>query len=262
MDEKRIIACLDIKDGLVVKGVNFVNLKEAGDPLALGQYYQESGADELAMLDITATVEGRKTFAELVTRMRSVVSFPITVGGGIKCVAEAQRLFDSGATKVSISSQAVLTPSLIDDLARTFGSERIVCAIDVRREAEGRWKVVTRGGREETPLECLMWAEEAQRRGAGEILLTSMDCDGAKGGYDIELYQAVCSVLSIPVIASGGAGTMAHFVDVFTKTGVSAALGASIFHFHDVEIPKLKIFLQQCGIPMRMQMEGEAYHEP
>lgn len=251
MDEKRIIACLDIKDGSVVKGVNFINLKEVGDPLELGVYYETSGADELAMLDITATVEGRATFASLVEAMRARVEIPITVGGGIKSVEDASRLFDSGASKVSVGSQAILTPPLIDDLAHRFGSERIICAIDVKRSPDGRWGVVSRGGRTETGRDCIAWASEVASRGAGEILLTSMDCDGAKNGFDIPLYRAVCEAVEIPITASGGAGKMAHFAEVFTETGVSAALGASIFHFREVEIATLKIFLSQCGIPMR-----------
>ncbi|MCK9548902.1 MAG: imidazole glycerol phosphate synthase subunit HisF [Sphaerochaeta sp.] len=251
MDEKRIIACLDIKDGMVVKGVNFVNLKEVGDPLDLGSAYDQGGADELAMLDITATVEGRRTFASLVTSMRQVVTIPITVGGGIRSLDDAKRLFDSGADKVSVASQAILTPSLIDDLARTFSSAQIVCAIDVKRSPDNGYQVVSRGGRSETDWECVAWAREVAARGAGEILLTSMDCDGAKEGFDIELYRTVTSAVTIPVTASGGAGTMAHFAEVFTQGGVSAALGASIFHFHEVEIATLKIFLTQCGIPMR-----------
>lgn len=254
MDERQIIACLDIKDGQVVKGVNFINLREVGDPLELGAYYERDGADELAMLDITATVEGRKTFFDLVSRMRSAVSLPITVGGGIRSADDAARLFDSGASKVSVSSQAVAEPALIDALAERFGSERIVLAVDARRSGEDSWTVVVRGGREESGRDCCAWIAEASERGAGQILLTSMDCDGAKGGYDLALYQAACRATPLPIIASGGAGTMAHFVDVFTQTGVSAALGASIFHFHDIEIPKLKIFLQQCGIPMRTRM--------
>ncbi len=251
MDEKRIIACLDIKDGAVVKGVNFVNLKEVGDPLELGAMYERSGADELAMLDITATVEGRATFASLLEAMRAHVGMPITVGGGIKSVDDAARLFDCGASKVSVGSQAILTPALLSDLSHAFGSERIICAIDVKRTPDLRWRVVSRGGRSETRLDCIAWAREVASRGAGEILLTSMDCDGEKGGFDIALYQAVGEAVEIPITASGGAGKMEHFAEVFKETAVSAALGASIFHFREVEIATLKIFLSQCGIPMR-----------
>lgn len=251
MDKGRIIPCLDIREGKVVKGVNFLNIREVGDPLELAKFYDTSEADELVMLDIAATVEGRPVFTELVATIAKEVSLPITVGGGVRSVDDAQSLFDSGASKVSVSSQAVAEPSLIDALATRFGTDRIVCAIDVKRRGEGSWTVVTRGGSSDSGLDVFDWATEVVKRGAGEILLTSMDTDGVRQGYDIELYRQVGEAIDVPLIASGGAGTMAHFEEVFTKTGVSGALGASIFHFREVEIPKLKIFLSQCGIPMR-----------
>jgi cyclase len=252
MDEKRIIACLDIKDGAVVKGVGFTNLRHAGDPILLAQQYDRDGADELVLLDIGATVENRGPMLTLVEELAGRIEIPITVGGGIRSSEDASSLLKRGASKVSISSKAVEEPSLIRALADEFGPQRIVCAIDAKRRADGRsWEVVTRGGRHATGLDCIQWVVEVAQLGAGEILLTSMDSDGAKSGYDLALYQAVCKAVNLPIIASGGAGTMAHFAEVFTESGVAGALGASIFHFQEVEIPKLKIFLTQCGIPMR-----------
>ena len=243
MNGKRIIACLDVKDGRVVKGVNFVGLSDAGDPIGFARHYSELGIDELVLLDITATVEKRKTFIDLVRGISEGVSVPLTVGGGIASVEDAKALLEAGAAKVSINSMAVRDPSLITAIANAVGSERLVVAIDAK---EGR--VAVQGGRVVTDRKVVDWAKEVERLGAGEILLTSMDHDGVKEGYDIALTKAVAAAVSIPVIASGGAGTMEHFVRVFEETGVSGALGASVFHFGTIDIPKLKIFLAQRGI--------------
>lgn len=243
MNGKRIIACLDVKDGRVVKGVNFVGLSDAGDPIGFARHYSELGIDELVLLDITATVEKRKTFVDLVRGVSEGISVPLTVGGGIASVEDAKALLEAGAAKVSINSMAVRDPSLIAAIANAVGSERLVVAIDAK---EGR--VAVQGGRVVTDRKVVDWAKEVERLGAGEILLTSMDHDGVKEGYDIALTKAVAAAVSIPVIASGGAGTMEHFVRVFEETGVSGALGASVFHFGTIDIPKLKIFLAQRGI--------------
>lgn len=243
MNRKRIIACLDVKDGRVVKGVNFVGLSDAGDPIGLARHYSELGIDELVLLDITATVEKRKTFIDLVRGVSEGISVPLTVGGGIASVEDAKALLEAGAAKVSINSMAVRDPSLIVAIANAVGSERLVVAIDAK---EGR--VAVQGGRVVTDRKVVDWAKEVERLGAGEILLTSMDHDGVKEGYDIALTKAVAAAVSIPVIASGGAGAMEHFVRVFEETGVSGALGASVFHFGTIDIPKLKIFLAQRGI--------------
>lgn len=243
MNRKRIIACLDVKDGRVVKGVNFVGLSDAGDPIGFARHYSELGIDELVLLDITATVEKRKTFVDLVRGVSEGISVPLTVGGGIASVEDAKALLEAGAAKVSINSMAVRDPSLIAAIANAVGSERLVVAIDAK---EGR--VAVQGGRVVTDRKVVDWAKEVERLGAGEILLTSMDHDGVKEGYDIALTKAVAAAVSIPVIASGGAGTMEHFARVFEETGVSGALGASVFHFGTIDIPKLKIFLAQRGI--------------
>ncbi|HPY45506.1 MAG TPA: imidazole glycerol phosphate synthase subunit HisF [Sphaerochaeta sp.] len=243
MNGKRIIACLDVKDGRVVKGVNFVGLSDAGDPIGFARHYSELGIDELVLLDITATVEKRKTFVDLVRGVSEGISVPLTVGGGIASVEDAKALLEAGAAKVSINSMAVRDPSLIAAIANAVGSERLVVAIDAK---EGR--VAVQGGRVVTDRKVVDWAKEVERLGAGEILLTSMDHDGVKEGYDIALTKAVAAAVSIPVIASGGAGTMEHFARVFEETGVSGALGASVFHFGTIDIPKLKIFLAQRGI--------------
>lgn len=243
MNRKRIIACLDVKDGRVVKGVNFVGLSDAGDPIGLARHYSELGIDELVLLDITATVEKRKTFIDLVRGVSEGISVPLTVGGGIASVEDAKALLEAGAAKVSINSMAVRDPSLIAAIANAVGSERLVVAIDAK---EGR--VAVQGGRVVTDRKVVDWAKEVERLGAGEILLTSMDHDGVKEGYDIALTKAVAAAVSIPVIASGGAGTMEHFARVFEETGVSGTLGASVFHFGTIDIPKLKIFLAQRGI--------------
>lgn len=248
---KRIIPCLDIKDGRTVKGTNFVNLRDAGDPVELGALYAEQGADELVFLDITATVEDRKTLIELVRKVAHRVNIPFTVGGGIGSVADVSALLHAGADKVSINSAAVRNPALIDELALHFGSQCIVVAVDTR-VVENEHLVHTHGGRKPTDLRTLPWAREAQERGAGEILLTSMDTDGTKAGFALDLTAAVSGQLSIPVIASGGAGTKAHFHEVFTTGRADAGLAASIFHFREIDIPALKQYLHAQGLPIRL----------
>jgi cyclase len=248
---KRIIPCLDIKEGRTVKGVNFEQLRDAGDPVALAKLYSEQGADELVFLDITATVEKRKTIIELVQRVAAEISIPFTVGGGISTVEDVSALLNAGADKVSINSAAVYRPELIDELSKAFGNQCIVVAIDTR-EVEGADIVHTHGGKKPTELETLKWAKEVQDRGAGEILLTSMDGDGTKAGFANRITAQVSEALSIPVIASGGAGTMEHFVEVFDQGKADAALAASIFHFGEIAIPTLKTYLLERGIPMRI----------
>ncbi len=254
---KRIIPCLDVRDGRTVKGVNFVNLRDAGDAVELAQAYSRCGADELTFLDITATVENRSTFRSLVRSIADHIGIPFTVGGGIRNEADVASLLDSGADKISINSQAVAKPGVIDELAMRFGSQCVVCAIDARRNpdfdngAEEGWEVYVHGGRKGTGLDVISWAKEAYSRGAGEILLTSMEHDGVKGGFAIDLTRRVSESVGIPVIASGGAGTMEHFHEIFTDGKADAALAASIFHFHEIDIPELKIFLEQHGITMR-----------
>lgn len=259
---KRIIPCLDIKDGRTVKGTNFVNLRDAGDPVELGAIYAQQGADELVFLDITATVDERKTLIDLVRKVAHAVNIPFTVGGGISSVADVSALLNAGADKVSINSSAVRNPNLIDQLALEFGSQCVVVAIDTRyltpqppllQKGEGGQHIVhTHGGRKPTPLRTLEWAKEVENRGAGEILLTSMDTDGTKAGFALELTAAVSGAANIPVIASGGAGTMDHFVDVFTTGKADAGLAASIFHFKEIDIPALKQYLAGQGISMRL----------
>ncbi|CCH02957.1 imidazoleglycerol phosphate synthase, cyclase subunit [Fibrella aestuarina BUZ 2] len=248
---KRIIPCLDIKDGRTVKGTNFVNLRDAGDPVELGAIYARQGADELVFLDITATVDERKTLIELVRRVAHAVNIPFTVGGGISSVADVSALLNAGADKVSINSSAVRRPDLINELALEFGSQCIVVAIDTRY-VDGEHIVHTHGGRRPTELRTLAWAKEVEDRGAGELLLTSMDTDGTKAGFALELTAAVSGAANIPVIASGGAGTMGHFADVFTTGKADAGLAASIFHFKEIGIPDLKTYLAAQGIPMRL----------
>lgn len=248
---KRIIPCLDVKDGRTVKGVNFVELRDAGDPVELGKIYAEQGADELVYLDITATVEKRKTLVELVTRVAAELNLPFTVGGGISSIEDVSALLNAGADKISINSSAVYNPDLIDLLANEFGSQCVVLAVDSRYD-NGRDIVYTHGGRTPTKKETLTWIKEAQERGAGEILLTSMDHDGTKAGFANELNARVSDMVTIPVIASGGAGTMDHFVDAFTIGKADAALAASIFHYKEIPIPELKSFLNNQGIPVRM----------
>ncbi|MEO1262128.1 MAG: imidazole glycerol phosphate synthase subunit HisF [Bacteroidota bacterium] len=247
---KRIIPCLDIKDGRTVKGVNFVNLRDAGDPVELGAQYARHGADELVFLDITATHERRKTLANLVKKIARQVNIPFTVGGGIRSVEDVSVLLAAGADKVSINSAAVRNPQLINDLAVEFGSQCVVVAIDAKAEA-GNWWVYLNGGRLRTENEALAWAREAEERGAGEILLTSMDHDGSKNGFAIELTSAVSELVHIPVIASGGAGAKEHFTEVFRKGKADAALAASIFHFGEIPVPELKKYLKNEGIEIR-----------
>lgn len=246
---KRIIPCLDIKDGQTVKGVNFIDLVHAGDPVELAQIYVEQGADELVFLDITATVEARKTLVSLVKKIAAAINIPFTVGGGISEISDVDALLHAGADKISINSSAVKNPSLIEDLASRFGSQCIVVAIDTRLHDE--WMVYVKGGREYTPLSTLRWAKTIEQNGGGEILLTSMNHDGTKEGFAIDLTREVAQSVSIPVIASGGAGNISHFIDVFKKTEADAALAASIFHFGEVPIPLLKQELKHHHIPIR-----------
>ncbi len=260
---KRIIPCLDIKDGRTVKGVNFVNIRDAGEPVELAQQYARDGADELVFLDITATNEGRKTFADLVLQIAKHLNIPFTVGGGISSIADASRLLEAGADKVSINSSAVKRPALVDELAKEFGSQFVVVAIDTKTTVDHRpqstegesaafQRVHTHGGSKPTDLETVPWAKEVFNRGAGEILLTSMNTDGAKTGFDIAITKAVVDAVDIPVIASGGAGAMEHFVDVFTLAGADAGLAASIFHYGEIPIPTLKQYLSKHHIPIRL----------
>lgn len=248
---KRIIPCLDIKDGQTVKGTNFVNLRQAGDPVELGKAYSEQGADELVYLDITASYEGRKTFTDLVRRIASQISIPFTVGGGIHELKDVDRLLSAGADKVSINSAAIRNPQLIDEIASHFGSQVCVVAIDARNTPYG-WKCFLNGGRVETERDLFEWAREANDRGAGEILFTSMDHDGVKTGYANEALATLADELSIPIIASGGAGKKEHFRDAFTQGKADAALAASVFHFGEIPIPKLKQYLLNEGINVRI----------
>ena len=247
---KRIIPCLDIRDGQTVKGVNFVNIINVGDPVELGKLYAEQGADELVFLDITATHEGRKTFVELVRRIAQNLDIPFTVGGGISEIRDAEALLSAGADKISINSSAVRNPQLIDDLARSFGSQFVVVAIDAR-EANDYWTVTVNGGRIPTEKELFSWAKEAENRGAGEILFTSMNHDGTKNGFANNELAKLSGLLTIPLIASGGAGSMEHFAEVFTEGKADAGLAASIFHFREIAIPDLKYYLRTQGICVR-----------
>ncbi len=247
---KRIIPCLDIKDGRTVKGVNFVNLRDAGDPVELGSAYSEQGADELVFLDITATHEKRKTMSELARSIARHLNIPFTIGGGITSTLDADAMLAAGADKVSINSAAVRNPALIDELALNFGSQFVVLAVDAR-QMDGEWIVHLNGGRIPTELRLFDWVKEAENRGAGEILFTSMDHDGTKAGFALEATARISEMLSIPVIASGGAGNMEHFKDVFTTGKADAGLAASIFHFHEVDIPDLKGYLKSEGIVVR-----------
>ena len=250
MLKKRIIPCLDIKDGRTVKGINFVGLRDAGDAVELAKRYVQEGADELVFLDITATVENRKTLTVLVERVAAEINIPFTVGGGISSLEDAQAIIRAGADKVSLNSSAVARPALITEIAGQFGSQCVVLAIDTKL-VDGEWMVYVHGGRTLTPLRTVDWAREGEQRGAGEILLTSMNNDGTRDGFAIAITRSVCETVNIPVIASGGAGTMAHFAEVFTQTRVSAALAASIFHFGEIPIPTLKQYLIEQNIPIR-----------
>ena len=248
---KRIIPCLDVDKGRVVKGVKFQNLRDAGDPVEVAKGYEEQSADELVFLDITASAEERKIMIEVVQRVAETVFIPFTVGGGVSSLEDIRRLLSAGADKVSINTAAVKKPQLIYESAKRFGSQCIVVAIDAKRSQSG-WEVYIHGGRTPTGLDAVEWAKRVESLGAGEILLTSMDADGTKKGYDIELCRAVASAVSIPVIASGGAGTMEHFYEVFTQTNVDAALAASLFHFKEVSIPELKAYLKNKGVHVRL----------
>ena len=248
---KRIIPCLDVKDGETVKGVNFVGLRSAGDPVELGKAYSEQGADELCVLDITASFEGRKTFTEMVTRVAKEINIPFTVGGGINELADVERLLYAGADKVSVNSAAIRRPELIDEISNRFGSQVCVCAIDARLDADG-WFAYVKGGRERTERGLFEWAHEAQERGAGEILFTSMNHDGVKQGYANEALARLSDELNIPIIASGGAGAKEHFRDAFTLGHADAALAASVFHFGEIPIQELKQYLHNEGIKVRL----------
>lgn len=249
---KRIIPCLDIKDGRTVKGVNFESLRDAGDPVELGALYANEGADELVFLDITATVEKRKTLSELVNRIAHRINIPFTVGGGIGSVEDVQVLLKSGADKISVNTAAFKRPELVKELAREFGSQCIVLAIDTKLEPDGEWYVYLNGGRTKTEIPCFDWASQAVALGAGEILLTSMNHDGTKQGFALDITRKLSEALPVPVIASGGGGTMEHFRDVFEKGRADAALAASIFHFKEIAIPELKGYLQQHNIAIRL----------
>ena len=248
---KRIIPCLDIKNGRTVKGTNFVNLRDAGDPVELAALYSEEGADELVFLDISATEEKRKTLVDLVRRVAQRINIPFTVGGGITSVEEARELLLAGADKISVNSAAVRNPQLIKDLANAFGNQCVVVAIDARQIDE-KWIVHLVGGKQPTELDLFDWAKQAVELGAGELLFTSMDHDGTKQGFANEALNQLTQLVNVPVIASGGAGTITHFVDTFTTSGADAALAASIFHFNEISIPELKTTLQQQGITIRL----------
>ena len=253
MLSKRIIPCLDVKDGRVVKGVNFVNLKDAGDPVEIAAAYDKAGADEVVFLDITASSDARSTVVELVRRVAENVFIPFTVGGGIRTVEDFRALLREGADKISINSSAINRPELISEAADKFGSQCVVVAIDAKRRADGSgWNIYKNGGRIDTGLDALEWAERVNKLGAGEILLTSMDCDGTKAGYDIELTRQIAEIVSIPVIASGGAGTKEHFYEALTEGKADAALAASLFHYKELEIKDLKRYLSDQGVSMRL----------
>lgn len=248
---KRIIPCLDVKDGRTVKGTRFVELRDAGDPVELAAIYRDQGADELVFLDITATVERRSTFVELVRRVGAEIDIPFTVGGGINSIGDISTLLASGADRVSINSGAIRDPSLLNAAGREFGEQCIVLAIDAKRVGEG-WRVFSHGGRLDTGIDALKWAKRGAESGAGEILLTSIDADGTKGGFEIALTRAVSKAVSVPVIASGGAGDMPHFADVFLNANADAALAASIFHYGEIKIPELKSCLGKNGVTIRI----------
>ena len=250
---KRIIPCLDVMDGRVVKGVNFVNLKDAGDPVEIAAAYDKAGADEVVFLDITASSDNRNTVVEMVRRVAEKVFIPFTVGGGIRTVEDFKMLLREGADKISINSSAINTPQLMSDAAGNFGRQCVVVAIDARRRGDGKgWNVFKNGGRIDTGLDAVEWAMKADSLGAGEILLTSMDCDGTKAGYDDELNRIIAEHVSVPVIASGGAGTMEHFCSALTKGKADAALAASLFHYKELEIMELKRYLNEMGVPVRI----------
>lgn len=253
MHTKRIIPCLDVTGGRVVKGINFVNLRDAGDPVEVAKAYDKAGADELVFLDITASSDARAIVIDMVRRVAETVFIPFTVGGGIRTVDDFKAILREGADKVSINSSAINTPQLISDAADKFGSQCVVVAIDAKRRADGSgWNVYKNGGRIDVGLDAVEWAIKAEKMGAGEILLTSMDCDGTKAGYDIELTNIISENVSIPVIASGGAGTKEHFYDALTKGKADAALAASLFHYKELEIIDLKQYLRKKDVPVRL----------
>lgn len=248
---KRIVPCLDVKNGETVKGTNFVNLRSAGDPVELGKAYSDAGADELVFLDITASYEGRRTFTDMVTRVAAEINIPFTVGGGINTLGDVDRLLNAGADKVSINSAAILHPELINEITNHYGSQVCVCAIDARMDNDG-WHCYIKGGRERTELGLFDWAKEVEDRGAGEILFTSMNHDGIKKGFANEALARLAEEVSIPIIASGGAGTMEHFKDAFNIGKADAALAASVFHFGEIKIPELKAYLKNNDINVRL----------
>ena len=252
MHTKRIIPCLDVNNGRVVKGVNFVNLRDAGDPVEAAEFYNKSMADELVFLDITASSDDRNIMLDVVRRTAEKVFIPLTVGGGIRSIEDFRKILSAGADKISVNSAAVKNPQLINEAAQRFGTQCVVVAIDAKKRPDGGFDVYLNGGRVNTGKDAVLWAKEAQERGAGEILLTSMDCDGVKNGYDIELTRAVSSSVKIPVIASGGAGKMEHFYDALTEGGADAALAARLFHFREMEIVDLKKYLKNRNVPVRL----------
>ena len=255
---KRIIPCLDVNNGRVVKGVNFVNLKDAGDPVEIARAYDRAGADEVVFLDITASSDNRNTVVDMVRAVAANVFIPFTVGGGIRTVEDFKVLLREGADKISINSSAIMRPQLIREAADKFGSQCVVVAIDAKRRPDGSgWNIYKNGGRVDMGIDAVAWARQAEALGAGEILLTSMDCDGTKAGYDIPLTRAVADAVSIPVIASGGAGTLSHFADALTEGGADAALAASLFHYKELEIREVKEYLAARGIPVRLPRKGE-----
>ncbi|MDD3839331.1 MAG: imidazole glycerol phosphate synthase subunit HisF [Clostridia bacterium] len=252
MSNKKIIPCLDVHNGRVVKGVNFVNLKDAGDPVEIASAYDRAGADELVFLDITATSDNRNIIKDVVRRTAEKVSIPFTVGGGIRDTDDFREILKLGADKISISTAAVKNPSLITDAAKKYGSQCVVVAIDAKKCGMDRWNVFINGGRLDTGLDAVKWAKEIEKLGAGELLVTSMDTDGTKNGYDLELTKLICDSVNIPVIASGGAGNKEHFYDVFVKAGADAALAASLFHFNELNISELKEYLNDKGIEIKL----------
>jgi cyclase len=249
---KRIIPCLDVTAGRVVKGVNFVDLRDAGDPVECAKAYEAQGADELTFLDITASSDGRETMVDIVRRCAEQVFMPLTVGGGIRTAADVRRMLQAGADKVSFNTAAIHRPEVLNECAEMFGSQCIVLAIDARRNGDGTWGVFTHGGRKPTSLDAIKWAVEGTQRGAGEILLTSMDADGTKDGYDIELTRAVSEAVSVPVIASGGAGTLEHLAEAVTKGKADAVLAASIFLFGEFSIREVKVYMREQGVEVRL----------
>ena len=252
MYTKRIIPCLDVKDGRVVKGISFVNLQDAGDPVEVAAAYDKAGADEVVFLDITASSDNRAIAVEMVRRVAEKVFIPFTVGGGIRTVDDFKMLLREGADKIAVNSAAIMNPRLISDAADKFGSQCVVVAMDAKRREDGGFNIYKNGGRVDMGIDAVEWAIQAEKLGAGEILLTSMDCDGTKGGYDIGLTKAISSVVNIPVIASGGAGTMEHFYEALTEGGAEAALAASLFHYKELEIKQVKKYLREKGVSVRL----------